>query len=131
MRPSRLSLDREEIFVRQNGRARTEINIWYAPDSRRFPEYPGQFLPQSHLFELRQSGQAIRSQGTTMSCPLSGATGQLSQTQAVPANAVNKAGTMLDMATFDAARELIRQKHENADFSLDMPDASKRDVLIR
>ena len=66
-----------------------------------------------------------------MSCPLSGDTGQLSRTQSVPANAFNKAGMMLDMATFDAARELIRQKHENADFSLDMPDASKRDVLIR
>lgn len=43
----------------------------------------------------------------------------------------SKAGIMLDGATFDAVRDLVRQKHENAGFSLDMPDVSECDVFIR
>lgn len=43
----------------------------------------------------------------------------------------SKAGIMLDRATFDAVRELVRQKHESPLFKLHMLDASECDVLIR
>ena len=67
-----------------------------------FGGYPGQFLPESRLFELRQSGHAIRSQGPPLVgraglagrlCSvrgLQGGAGQFSQMQEVPANSFNQ-----------------------------------------
>jgi|SRR5271165_5364574 len=43
----------------------------------------------------------------------------------------SKAGVILDQATFDAIRDLIRQKHMGADFDLPFPDSPHCDVLIR
>lgn len=43
----------------------------------------------------------------------------------------SKAGVILDATTFDKIRDAIRQRHESADFELQLPPAGVCDVVIR